>query len=89
MQQVTVGRKYQIVIPKQVRKKILGLKPGAKVIVRSMDNGAIAVKPVKSNWSDENYGALKKYWRSDVIKEVEKMRDEWEERVKKLEKAAS
>lgn len=79
MQQVTIGTKYQIVIPKEVRKKIKGLKPGNKVIVRPSNNNTITVSPVKKNWSDENYGAFKKYFKGiDPIAELEKARDEWD-----------
>lgn len=88
MQQVTVGAKYQIVIPKEVREKVKGLRPGAKVTVHKTDMGIITIKPLKQKWSDANYGILKKYWQGrDMASEVEKVRDEWEEEVKKLEKS--
>ncbi len=81
MQIVTVGAKYQIVIPKETRKKIKGIKPGNKVTVKSVNGGVITVTPVEKNWADENYGAFKKYWKGrNIIAEVEKMRDEWDER---------
>lgn len=86
MQVVTVGSKYQIVIPKEVRKKIKGLQPGAKVVVQQTEENIISVKPVKRNWADENYGIMRKYWKGkNMIAEVEKMRDEWEEKVRELE----
>lgn len=84
MQLVTVGSKYQIVIPKEVRSKIKGLRPGSKVSIKT-DKKTITVKPVAKNWSDAHYGAFKKYWKgTDPAAEVEKMRDEWEERLKEL-----
>lgn len=86
MQVVTVGSKYQIVIPKEVRKKINGLHPGAKVMVQQTEENIISVKPVKRNWVDENYGIMRKYWKGkNMIAEVEKMRNEWEEKVRELE----
>jgi AbrB family looped-hinge helix DNA binding protein len=85
--EVTVGTKYQIVIPKEVRKKIKSLIPGSRVNVVSSDGETIAVKPVKADWVKENYGAMKEYWKDiDPIKELEKMRNEWEERLEELEK---
>lgn len=79
MQQVTIGTKYQIVIPKEVRKKLKTIKPGNKVHVYPIDEDTVEIKVSKQNWSDENYGALKKYWQGiDPIAEVEKMRDEWD-----------
>lgn len=84
MQQlVTIGPKYQIVIPKEVRKKIKGIKPGNKVDVK-VDKNIISVKPVTINWTDLNYGKYKKYLKGADL-EIKQMRDEWEERLKKLE----
>lgn len=86
MQLVTIGPKYQVVIPKEIRKKFKDIQPGSKVAVKA-DKNIIAVKPVAKNWSDKHYGAFKKYWKGiNMIEEVEKMRDEWEERLKELEK---
>ena len=77
--QVTVGAKYQIVIPKEVRKQVSGIRPGSKVVVKSSEEGVITVKPVKQSWSDENYGSLKKYWQGrDMVGAVEKIRNDWE-----------
>lgn len=79
MQLVTVGSKYQIVIPKEVRRRILGIKPGAKVAVSADKKGSVNVKPSKKSWSDESYGFMKKAWKDiDPVVEIEKMRDEWE-----------
>jgi AbrB family looped-hinge helix DNA binding protein len=41
MQTVTIGTKNQIVLPKEVRKKIKGLKPGSKVMVYPIDKEII------------------------------------------------
>ena len=75
--QITVGSKFQIVIPKDVRRKIQGLKPGSKVSIHAQDGNKITVKPITQNWSDTNYGKFKKYLKG-AADEVEKMRDEWE-----------
>lgn len=80
MQIVTVGPKYQIVIPKKVREKIKTIRPGNKIGVRSIPDGII-LKPIAQNWSDENYGRFKKYLRG-AAEEVEKMRDEWDDNTK-------
>lgn len=79
MQQVTVGAKYQIVIPKEVRKKIKGLRPGSKVIVGSVDEQTITVKKVEKNWLDRTQGIAKEAWKNiDTTKYLEKLRNEWE-----------
>lgn len=89
MQQATIGAKYQIVIPKEVREKIKGIKPGVKVMVKQEDENTMTVRTSKRSWSDDNYGAFKKYWKGiDPAKEIDKMRAEWEERSKELEKIA-
>jgi len=41
--QVTVSDKYQVVIPKDARKK-LGIKPGQKVSVKSVNNDTITFR---------------------------------------------
>lgn len=79
MQLVTIGAKYQIVIPKEIRKKNKNIKPGNKVAVKSLNGERITIIPVKKNWSDENYGSLKKYWQGkNMLAEVEKIRNEWD-----------
>lgn len=81
MQTVTVGSKYQVVIPKEVRKKIKGIMPGSKVKISAEGNQTVKIQTQKKNWSDQNYGAFRKYWKGiDPIAEVEKMRNEWDEK---------
>ena len=78
MQLVTVGTKYQIVIPKKIRKQISGIRPGVKVGVRSVGKNIITIKPVADNWVDRTYGIMKTAWKAlDPIAELEKMRNEW------------
>ncbi|OGH05177.1 MAG: hypothetical protein A2W22_05925 [Candidatus Levybacteria bacterium RBG_16_35_11] len=78
MQQVTIGTKNQIVIPKYVREKINGLKPGEKVDVYALDENTLAIKVTEKSWLESSYGIMKKPWKGiDPIKEVEKMRNEW------------
>lgn len=87
MQQVTVGTKYQIVIPKEVREKVKSLKPGVKVSVQSVDEDTIAIKTNPQDWVERVSGMMTEAWKDfDPAVEVKKMRDEWEERLRKLEK---
>ena len=79
MYQVTVGAKYQIVIPKEVRKKIKGIKPGAKVGIYSVNGETATIKAEPKNWLERTRGIAKEAWKDiDPIKELEKMRNEWE-----------
>ncbi|OGM32442.1 hypothetical protein A2803_03135 [Candidatus Woesebacteria bacterium RIFCSPHIGHO2_01_FULL_44_21] len=78
MQTVTVGPKYQVVIPKEVREKLKGVKAGSKVSV-SVQKGSVVMKPVKGDWIKKTYGSMKEAWKDiDPIAELNKMRDEWE-----------
>jgi len=87
MQQVTVGTKYQIVIPKEVRKKVKGLRPGSKVSVNKLDENTIAIKTKPQDWVERTRGMMTEAWKNiDTTAELEKMRDEWEDRLKELEK---
>lgn len=87
MQLVTVGSKYQIVIPKEIRKKIKSLKPGRKVGVYSLDDKSIAIDPEPQTWVDRTYGLMKDAWKDvDPAAEIEKMRDEWEQKITELDK---
>lgn len=81
MQLATVGKKYQIVIPKEVRCKISGIRPGVKVGI-STDKKTINVKPQNKNWADETYGIMEKAWKGlDTTKLLEEMRNEWNRKV--------
>lgn len=82
MQQVTVGTKYQIVIPKEVRKKIKGLKPGSKVRVSQVDEETVTIKTVKKNWLERTRGIAKEAWKGiDTTKYLEELRNEWDRKV--------
>lgn len=84
MQTVTVGTKYQIVIPKEVRKKVKGLMPGSKVSVQAIDEETMKVKAKPKSWVEESYGFMKDAWENiDPIVELEKMRNEWENKYQK------
>ena len=78
MQTVTVGPKYQVVIPKEVRKKIKGVKAGSKVRV-FVQKGSVVLRPVEDDWVERTYGSMKEVWKdNNPILELNKMRDEWE-----------
>lgn len=79
MQLVTVGTKYQIVIPKEARKKLKGLKPGNKVSVYVKADNTISIKPEPKSWVEQYGGIAKEAWKGiDTTKYLEKLRNEWE-----------
>lgn len=82
MQQVTVGTKYQIVIPKEARKKIKGLKPGSKVLVHPVDDKTLTVKTDPKNWVERTRGIAEEAWKGiDTTKYLEDLRNEWEKKI--------
>lgn len=81
MQQVTVGTKYQIVIPKEVRKRLKGLKPGAKVVIRGVDEETVTIKTNPKNWLERTRGMMTEAWKGiDTTKYLEDLRNEWEKK---------
>lgn len=79
MYQVTVGTKYQIVIPKEVRKKIKGIKPGVKVGIYPVNGETATIKTEPENWLERTRGIAKEAWKGiDTTKYLEKLRDEWD-----------
>lgn len=88
MQQVTVGTKYQIVIPKEVRTRLKGLRPGTKLSMQQIDENTITLRTDPLDWVRRTAGMMTEAWKNiDPIAEIKKGRDEWEERLKKLEKS--
>lgn len=82
MQQVTVGTKYQIVIPREVRKKIKELRPGAKVSVYLVDKDTVTVKTSPKRWVERTRGIAKDAWKGiDTTKYLEDLRNEWDRKV--------
>jgi len=82
MQQVTVGTKYQIVIPKDIRIKIRGLKPGAKVSVYRADKDTVTIKTNHKSWVERTRGIAKEAWKNiNTTKYLEDLRNEWDRKV--------
>ena len=78
MEQVTVSPKYQIVIPKKVRRK-LNVKPGDKVLVGIENKNKAIISPKKKSWAQESLGIAKEAWKNiNTTKYLEDLRNEWE-----------
>ena len=85
MNLATLGTKYQVVIPKKVRKTMKGLNPGIKVSIIPIDEYTATLKIEPNNWVERTAGIATEAWKNiNPITELEKGRDEWEERLKKL-----
>lgn len=67
--EVTVSDKYQVVIPKEARKK-LGIKPGEKIIVEKISKDSITYRrePTMRELLDRSRGTMKNTpWRKEGI----------------------
>lgn len=79
--QTLVSTKYQVVIPKAVRRKI-GLKPGQRMNV-VLSGEQIVLSPFvvgqKLNWPSDHLKKLKNLWEdTDIDKYLEQEKDSWE-----------
>ena len=79
--QTLISTKYQVVIPKEIRKKI-GLKAGQRVNVKLFDQQIILspiLTPQKLNWPTDHLTKLKNVSKDkDIDKNLEEERNSWE-----------
>lgn len=79
MTQITIGTKNQVVIPKAVRSKVKGFRPGSKVNIVSVDEATIVLKKVEEDWVEKTSGIAAEAWKGiDSTKFLQNLRDEWE-----------
>lgn len=82
MQQTLVSTKYQVVIPREVRKKIK-VTPGQRMTIAVVGE-QIILSPMKLKkkweWPDDYLKNLKGLWKNtkDIEKYIEKERNSWE-----------
>ena len=77
---VIIGPKYQVVIPREVRKVCRDMKAGAKVRVYPLNDSTVAITLAGDDWAQTNRGGLKDLWRGgDVMKQLQQMPDELDE----------
>ena len=69
----TVSAKYQVVIPKEVRRK-LQLKPGQKIRITGGNKGEAVIRT--GSLVDELYGSMKGAWGPDSDAYLRQLRDE-------------
>lgn len=78
MIQTSVSTKYQVVIPKVIRKR-MKIKSGQKLIV-STSGDKIVLTPQKK-WPEDYYKELGGVWKGvDVDKYLEEERNSWEDK---------
>lgn len=81
MPQVTVGPKYQVVIPREIRKKV-HLKKGERVSISSNDEKRIVIELEKKSLADQLAGLGKEVWDklggADAY--IERERNSWGDR---------
>lgn len=74
---VKVGPKYQVVIPKELRKKV-GIKPRDKVLVEEIE-GVVVVIPKPKSFTDFLKGLGKEIWKGeDATRYIRRERESWD-----------
>ena len=85
MEKVKVSPKGQIVIPKNLRDKF-GIKEGEEVVVEGLEEGVLVMTkekdPVKAM-----VGLFRGKTKKSSVELVREIRDEWEKRLQRFEKA--
>lgn len=73
---VKIGPKYQVVIPREIRKKV-PLSPRKKVLVEEI-NGAIVIVPQPTSFTEFMFGLGKDAWKGmDPKIHVKRERKSW------------
>lgn len=79
--QTLVSTKYQVVIPKEARKKV-GIKPGQKMDVEVTNHRIVLTKTKLKNsskWFEDHYKKLGGLWKDvDIDKYLDEERNSWE-----------
>ncbi len=79
MAEVKVSKKFQVVIPKDVRKNV-SLSAGDQLIVKA-EEGRIVMTPKPKSYTKHMHGLHKKIWKPvGVERYVEEERKSWGER---------
>ncbi len=73
MSSVKISSNYQVVLPKQVRRK-LGLQKGQYLYIRSVTDTAVSL--TTQSPIDKYYGALKGAWNEDAVQYQRRIRKE-------------
>jgi AbrB family looped-hinge helix DNA binding protein len=76
METITISSKYQVVIPKKLRRK-LNLRPGQKLRIRETKDGSLEIDTKSA--LDQYVGAIPGAWGKDPAAYIRKMRDEWDD----------
>lgn len=78
MGEITIGERYQAVIPKKVRKIAKKMKAGAKATVMPLDDQTVLISIKPKSWVKETYGMHKKIWQGiDATEYIQTLRNEW------------
>lgn len=86
MEQVTISPKYQIIIPKKLRANSKNLRPGNTVNIKRVSKDTYLVKVNSNDWVNKMSGMMSSW--QNPIENLEKGRNEEEERLESFEKTS-
>lgn len=76
--EITIGERFQAVIPKKVRIIARKMKAGAKATVVAVDDQTVMISVKPKSWVNETYGMHKKIWQGiEGTEYIRILRDEW------------
>lgn len=73
---ITLSSKYQVVIPKQLRRS-LGMRPGQKLRIYQSKAGTLEISTKSA--LDDLVGSVQGAWGKDPVAYIRKQRDEWDD----------
>lgn len=82
MYKSTINTKYQIVLPKELRKLVSGIIPGNTVIITINDDNSLMISPQDSKimWADRVKDTAENIYGNDPDQYIQNLRKKWGQR---------
>jgi len=73
-----INKKYQVVLPKQIRKLVKDIKPGKDVYITPINDKTLKITiDDGASWVEDSGGIAKGLYGKESIKWLRKLRSEW------------